>query len=234
MKAMVTAACWRAADQLREDIMPDPAAAVPARPNVFAGLLESCVARHRFRVMQPYPRHLVKTITLADGTSVTLRPIRASDADIEQQFVRGLSEESRYFRFMDMLRELSPQMLKQMTHIDYDDRMAVIAVARSHGRQIQIAVGRYVVMPNGEDCEFAIVVGDAWHQKGIATALMQILIEAACRRGLKTMFGEVLASNTRMLHFVRTLGFHAATDPQDPRQMRVTKNLQDTAARVGN
>ena len=30
--------------------------------------------------MQSYPAHLVKTITLADGAAVTLRPIRIADA----------------------------------------------------------------------------------------------------------------------------------------------------------
>ena len=95
--------------------------------------------------MQSCPAHLVKTITLADGAAVTLRPIRIADADIEQEFVRGLSDEARYFRFMDMLRELSPQMLKQMTDIDYHNQMALIAVTRRSGKEVQIAVGRYVV-----------------------------------------------------------------------------------------
>ena len=175
--------------------------------------------------MQPYPDHLIRTLTLADGTPVTLRPIRVADADIEQQFVRGLSDEARYFRFMDMLRELSPQMLKQMTDIDYHNQMALIAVTRSADHEIQIAVGRFIVFPDGVDCEFAIVVGDAWQKKGIATALMQLLIEAARSRGLKKMIGEVLASNVKMLKFVAALGFHAATDPGDPRQLRVTKEL---------
>jgi acetyltransferase len=176
--------------------------------------------------MHSYPAHLVKTITLVDGTSVTLRPIRIADAHIEQEFVRNLSNEARYFRFMDMLRELSPQMLKQMTNIDYHDQMALIAVTRSGTRDVQIAVGRYVALPNGADCEFAIVVSDAWQRKGIAKALMQLMIEAARSRGLKKMIGEVLASNVKMLHFVNTLGFHAALDPHDPRQMRVTKDLR--------
>jgi acetyltransferase len=177
--------------------------------------------------MQPYPEHLVRTLTLADGTPVTLRPIRAADARIEQQFVRSLSDESRYFRFMDMLRELSPQMLKQMTDIDYHNQMALIAVTPSHNYEVEIAVGRYVVFPNGEDCEFAIAVSDGWQRKGIATELMRLLIAAARQRGLGKMIGEVLASNTKMLHFVRKLGFDAAADPQDPRQMRVTKVLRE-------
>jgi len=175
--------------------------------------------------MQPYPDHLIKTIHLGDGTRITIRPIRAEDAGIEQAFVRGLSDESRYYRFMDMLRELSPQLLKQLTDIDYHDQMALIAVTRHAGRESEIAVGRYVVFPGGEKCEFAIVVGDDWQRKGIATALMQLLIEAARRRGLRKMIGDVLASNHKMLHFVSRLGFHAEMDAKDPTQMRVTKDL---------
>ena len=175
--------------------------------------------------MPQYPHHLAKTIRLADGTRVTLRPIRAEDVQIEQQFVRGLSDETRYFRFMDMLRELSPTMLKQMTDIDYHDQMAFVAVTTIDGSETEIAVARYVAFPDGETCEFAIVVGDEWQRKGIATALMQMLIDSARQRGLKKMIGEVLSSNSRMLHFVSRFGFHAVMDEQDPAQMRVTRDL---------
>lgn len=176
--------------------------------------------------MRPYPDHLVKPLVLRDGTPVVIRPIRAEDAGIEQEFVRGLSDESRYFRFMDMLRELSPQMLKQLTEIDYHNQMALIAVTERNGKESEIAVGRYVVFPDGENCEFAVVVGDDWQGKGIATALMQSLIESARRRGLRKMIGEVLTSNGKMLHFVSRLGFHAEMNPEDPTQMHVIKDLR--------
>ncbi len=67
--------------------------------------------------MQPYPSRLVQRLTLADGTVATIRPIRPEDAGIEQEFVRKLSDESRYFRFRDAARELSPRMLAQLTRV---------------------------------------------------------------------------------------------------------------------
>jgi acetyltransferase len=176
--------------------------------------------------MQTYPEHLVQTLTLADGTPVTLRPIRAADARIEQQFVRALSNESRYFRFMDMLRELSPQMLKQMTEIDYYNQMALIAVVRSHNYEVQVGVARYVVFPNGDECEFAIVVADGWQKKGIASGLMRLLIESARARELKLMIGEILVSNGNMQRFVRKLGFNLAPVADDPCQYRAVLELQ--------
>ena len=175
--------------------------------------------------MRTYPAHLAKTLRVDGGAQVIIRPIRAADAQIEQDFVRGLSDEARYNRFLDMLRELSPSMLKQLTQIDYHDHMAFIAVIPANGHEIEIAVGRYVVMPDGESCEFAIVVADDWQGKGIATAVMHALMDSARRRGLKTMIGEVLTSNSRMLHFVARLGFSHHMDPRDPTLTRVEKAL---------
>jgi acetyltransferase len=175
--------------------------------------------------MHTYPDHLVATLRLADGTPVTIRPIRAADAAIEQAFVRGLSEESRYYRFMDLLRELPPRMLQQLTDIDYHDQMALIAVTTITGEEVEIAVARYIVLPDQADCEFAIVVADAWQRRGIAAALMRILIGAARERGLKRMTGEVLTGNTRMLRFVAGLGFTAKMDPGDATVTRLELKL---------
>ena len=82
--------------------------------------------------MQPYPSHLVQRLTLADGTVATIRPIRSEDAGIDQEFVRNLSHESRYFRFRDAARELSPRMLAQLTRVDYDRHLALIAREKPH------------------------------------------------------------------------------------------------------
>ena len=181
--------------------------------------------RYHRRAMHSYPDHLVTAFQTADGRRVMLRPIRAADAEIEQEFVRGLSDEARYYRFRDMLRELTPHMLKHLTEIDYCKHMAIIAVTEVNGRETEIGVARYVALPDGESCEFAIVVGDAWQNKAIATALMQRLIEAAREYGLKRMVGDVMSSNDKMLKFVAKLGFKIEPAADDPALMRASKDL---------
>jgi acetyltransferase len=176
--------------------------------------------------MQPYPDHLVQRLTLGDGTPVTIRPIRPEDAGIEQAFVRNLSDESRYFRFMDTVRELSPRMLTHFTQVDYERHMALIAVTADKGSEVQVAVARYVADDDSQRCEFAIVVADAWQKKGIGTRLLQALMAAARSAGLRVMHGEVLASNHKMLALMVRLGFSAHFDERDPRTMRVELNLQ--------
>jgi len=176
-------------------------------------------------LMQPYPDHLVERVTLADGTEIIIRPIRPDDAEIEQEFVRNLSKESRFFRFMDAVRELSPRMLAHFTQLDYDRHMALIAVTLVGDRDIEIAVARYVVVADESSCEFAIVVADEWQHRGIGARLMRVLIDAARARGVRTMYGEVLAGNQKMLRFMRRLGFHLASGTDDPRVIRVETTL---------
>ena len=71
------------------------------------------------------------------------------------------------------------------------------------------------INPDGESCEFAIVVADDWQGRGLARRLMEIAIAAAKQKGLKHMTGEFLAENTRMLKFVASLGFDLQVHPDD-------------------
>lgn len=180
--------------------------------------------------MPPYPAHLVQQLPLKDGTLVTVRPIRPEDAGIEQAFVRKLSNESRYNRFMDSVRELSPQMLAHFTRVDYDRHLALIAVTGRDDGEIQIAVARYVLSDDRQRGEFAIVVADEWQRKGLGTLLIQALMAAARATGMRVMFGDVLASNHRMLRLMTRMGFSAKVSEQDTRVMRVEINLQESLA----
>jgi acetyltransferase len=155
----------------------------------------------------PYPVELVRIWTLRDGTRVVIRPIRPEDRQIESDFVHNLSDESRYFRFFNAVRDLSETALTRFTQVDYNREMALIALICENGRETEIGVARYVVNPDGRSCEFAIVIADAWQRKGIGSKLMHSLMEAARRRGLETTEGWVLSGNSRMLALADGLGF---------------------------
>jgi acetyltransferase len=179
--------------------------------------------------IHPYPSHLDSTWQLAEGTMITIRPIRPEDAQIEQTFVRELSPQSRRFRFMYTLKELSQEMLVRFTQIDYDREMAFIAVTEGEGegKELELGVARYATMPDGKACEFALVVADEWQGKGIGTRLMTCLMQVARDRGLDVMEGEVLTDNISMLRLVGELGFVIRPDDDDPGIQVVTKELQD-------
>ena len=172
--------------------------------------------RYAHMSIHPYPSHLVSQWQLADGTDIKIRPIRPEDASIEQSFVRELSPQSKYFRFMQGLNELTQQMLVRFTQLDYSRELALIAVLESQNQETELGVARYVMNPDGESCEFALVVADKWQHKGIGSSLMTALIEAARQRGIKRMEGEILADNHNMLKLTENLGFSLQANSDDP------------------
>jgi len=172
----------------------------------------------------PYPTHLVTSWQLPDGTDMVIRPIRPEDAEIERNFVRNLSERAKYLRFMQAIEELTPQMLARFTQIDYDREMALITVV-NNGQEVQIAVARYVINPDGRSCEFALVVGDNWQGRGIGHRLMEQLMEAARHRGLELIEGDVLADNHEMLALAKSLKFETTVSDDDVTVRHVWKRL---------
>lgn len=180
--------------------------------------------RYAHMAIHPYPKQLISRMQLADGTYITIRPIRPEDAAIEQSFVKGLSSQSKYFRFMRSLNELTPEMLIRFTQLDYHREMALIAVLEEDAGETELGVARYVTNPDGKSCEFALVVADAWQGKGIGTHLMTALINVAKQRGLKQMEGEILATNHNMLKLISHLGFSEKTGKEYPGIKTAIKN----------
>jgi RimJ/RimL family protein N-acetyltransferase len=147
-----------------------------------------------------------------DGTVVTIRPIRAADLALEQEFVSRLSATTGYQRFMSARRP-SLDELKRFTDIDYERELALIATTLVHGRERQIGVARYVKDSSPDVAEFAIVLSDDWQGRGLGTRLLLSLLVAAKERGVRRLVGTTLSVNGGMLALGRKLGFKLAADP---------------------
>jgi acetyltransferase len=204
----------------------DGAVAVDARFSI--AYPKGATGRYDHMAIHPYPHDLVKHQQLADGTDILIRPIRPEDAEMEQSFVRNLSGESRYMRFMQALRELTPDMLVRLTQIDYDREMAFVVLARGdNGKDVEVGVSRYAINPDQNSCEFALVIADEWQNRGLGGLLMQVLIDVARDKGLTMIIGDVLAHNTGMLKLMQRLGFERHASPEDSGVVIVTKRLRN-------
>jgi len=173
------------------------------------------------RVRLLYPVHA----RLRDGSEITIRPIGPQDVQREQGFVQALSPESRYFRFMSTLRELPPETLHRFTHPDFEREVALVALTGPEPDVRQIGVARCVAQDDRNSAEFAIVVADEWQSRGVGSRLMCELMRAARAAGFNSMWGDVLASNHRMLTLMSRLGFEIAAVPEDALVRRVVKRL---------
>lgn len=183
--------------------------------------------RYAHMAIHPYPAHLCQNWPMRDGSIVRVRPVRPEDAPLEQAFVSAMSDESRYFRFMDGTRELPPSQLIRLTQVDYDREMALIAVVDDDGQERQVGSARYVQTPDGESVEFGLAVDDRWQKCGLGRRLMDAIIDCAREKLYRTMVGDVLADNQKMLNLMTRLGFTILPHPDSHELKRVVKSLRD-------
>lgn len=181
--------------------------------------------RYAHMAIHPYPNYLETEWQMPTGMNVLIRPVRPEDAGMIQAFVRGLSPETKYMRYMEALSELSPSMLVRFTQIDYDREMALVAVANEDGKDVCLGVARYASFPDGVNCDFAVVVDDQQTGMGIAHKLMGMLMNEARSKGLRQIEGDVLKQNHDMLKLAKSLGFRAEPHPDDDGLKRITRPL---------
>ena len=153
------------------------------------------------------------------GETVTIRPIRMSDVDMERDFIRRLSPESKHFRFLGGVSELAPDELKRLCNVDGNHTMAFVATVRRSGQELEIGVSRYAQNAAADVREIAVAVSDEWQHKGLGVQLMRPLIEAARANGVRQLYSIDLADNSAMATLARELGMHSVRDPGDSNQI---------------
>lgn len=156
---------------------------------------------------------------LSDGTHILIRPLEAMDRDREFTFIKSLSPEARHSRFLATMKEPSSPVLDQMMDVDYQQRMAYVALQMMDGVLTEIGVARYAAMGIEGECESAVVVADAWQRKGLGKRLMIHLIDAARTNGFTHMQSMDSATNSHMRRLAQSLGFVSRPDPLDATQV---------------
>ncbi len=225
--------------QLREmDINPiivDESGALAVDARIVVDNTAPSVRHYNHLAILPYPSQHEQLCMLAGGGEYVVRPVHPDDASMLQSFVRGLSPESRYFRFVSSMQELPATMLSRFTLIDYDREMALVALITEATTDTQsqavevtriVGVSRYITNPDRASCEFSLVVADEFKGKGLGSRLMLSIMDFAREKGLTEIEGLVLANNPNMLKLMKGLGFVIKSFPEDPDFKLVTHHLQ--------
>ena len=224
--------------QLREmDINPiivDESGAVAVDARIVIENTPPQARRYNHLAILPYPSRHEQIWPLPGGGEYTVRPVHPADAGMLQEFVRRLSPESRYFRFVSSMQELPATLLSRFTLIDYDREMALVAVCHepqtsADGANTEVArivgVSRYITNPDRTTCEFSLVVADDYKGRGLGSRLMLSIMNVAREKGLTEIDGLVLASNPVMLKLMKSLGFKVKPFSEDLDFKLVTQTL---------
>ncbi len=161
---------------------------------------------------------------LADGGTVHIRPITPEDGAALLAFHDRLSDETIRLRFFSLRRYLRPEEVEHFTHVDHDQRMALVAVLH---KQI-IAVARYEGL-GARVAEVAFVVEDAHQGRGLGTLLLEYLAAFARTRGIHRFVADTLTVNKRMRNVFRDAGF-VERGQYDAGVVRVTLDIDPTEA----
>jgi GNAT superfamily N-acetyltransferase len=151
------------------------------------------------------------------GETVTIRPIRGADTEMEQEFIRRLSPMSKHFRFFGGVRELGAAELRRLCEVDGKKAAAFVATVLRDGREVEIGVSRYASGAGAS--EMAVTVADEWQHRGLGTTLAKHLIDAARRNGVTHLYSVELDDNAAMAALAKDLKMTVKPDPSDPRQV---------------
>jgi acetyltransferase len=166
----------------------------------------------RFAIF-PYPREWERSLTLGNGRTVFVRPLRPEDDALLRQFFSKVSSEDLRLRFFNAVRHFSHEFIARLVQLDYARAMALAAIDVDSGELLGAV--RLLANANYDTGEYGIMVRSDLKGAGLGWQLMGIMIEYARWQGLKTIEGQVLRENTTMLSMCRHLGFSVSADPDD-------------------
>jgi len=133
---------------------------------------------------------------MINGTTVIVRPMRADDAGMENGFRAAALQGEPVQAIHGHGARTAGAETEVPDRRGPGRHVALVATTGSDGQQRIVGVVRYFLDSTGAGCEFAVAVDDAWQGSGLAGLLMHDLMDVARARGLTSMEGSVLATNT--------------------------------------
>src|SRR6266852_2332123 len=157
--------------------------------------------KHAVGMMPPqdYPAALERDVTLKNGETIRIRPIRPDDEPRLVELYNRLSRRTAYQRFFTVMRRLPQDWVHYFANVDYRRRLALVAERETVAGVELVGVGRYEPCEDEATGEVALVLEDGYQGQGLGTVLLDAVIQAGTERGLKRFRAYVLAENRRML-----------------------------------
>jgi acetyltransferase len=152
--------------------------------------------------MDSHPRR----VSLRGRHTAWVRAIRSTDAVELQRAFALLSDLSRYRRFLTGTPHLTDQQAAFFSEVDHVSHEALVALPEERGSDI-VGVARFIrysAVPT--DADLAITVTDAWHDRGLASALLSLLSERAREVGVRRFVIDALTDNAPVQGLLRNAG----------------------------
>jgi acetyltransferase len=160
--------------------------------------------------IRPYPVQYVWDWAMKDGGAVTIRPIRPEDEPLMVKFHEKLSDRSvylRYFGTLSLKTRIAHERLVRICFGDYDRELALVAEVKSSSGIEIVGVGRMNRIHGTNEADVAIIVTDAYQNRGLGAELLRRVIRVAREEGVHAVSAEMMPDNLAMQVITKQLGF---------------------------
>ncbi|MGY4225118.1 GNAT superfamily N-acetyltransferase [Bradyrhizobium sp. USDA 4503] len=165
---------------------------------------------------------------------IRIRVAGPGDREDLQAYVRSLSGQSRYNRFLSALPELPASELERFVNASDGTGFTVVASMAVEGRETIVGEARYLFHVDTSSFECGLSIGDPWQQHGIGSTLVRNLEDRAASLGAVCTFGDSLRSNKALIGFARKCGYAVSASPIGVQLVRFKKRIDGLGEPAGS
>jgi len=154
-----------------------------------------------------YPEHLETYRESSTGLILHFRPVRINDEPLIKDFFYSLSDQSFQRRFMSSHLDMPHSKRQDFVVIDYTKEITMLATIDVNGKERVVGMGQIFKNPDGKMGEVSFAVRDDYHNRDIATEMLNYLTEIAVSDDMEGFTAEVLVENKPMLRVFEKMGF---------------------------
>jgi GNAT superfamily N-acetyltransferase len=148
-------------------------------------------------------------VTLRDGSTVMIRPVRPADTSLVTEGFEHLSAVTRYRKFL-FDRRLTASVAEDVTHLDRDhDALGAIDPVTGAG------VGLARCVRESDDpkrATAAVIVVDGWQKRGLGTRLLKRLADRARAAGIECFESHMIVGDTTAKQVFESVGTVQTTE----------------------
>ena len=145
-----------------------------------------------------------------------------------QNYVRGLSPQSRYNRFLGAASELPASELARALAANGRDTLTLLVTSKARARETVVGEARVALSCAERAGEFGMSIADEWRHLGVGSTALQKIERRAAADGIEFLIGDTLRTNEAMIGLALGRGFRLEPG-LEPRLVRIRKRLDDAA-----
>ena len=146
-----------------------------------------------------YPWKYETRKSFRDGPELLVRPLKPSDEEMMRRLFYSFSDESKFLRYFSNIKTMPHNNMQKYVSIDYINILSLVAVIQKGNSERIIAEARMASYPGDDVFDMAFLVDEDFQGRGIASFMLEYLIQIARDRGTRKLIADVLSHNTRML-----------------------------------